>query len=83
MIRDYIERVDRVEALTTRYLRNEISEAVFRASLHGVSRMTAEDIRLRMNDFTPAPRAPDFEDLREEASRKWLQDWHAARGRNG
>ena len=81
MIRDYIERADRVEALTTRYLRNEISEAVFRASLHGVGGMTAEDIRLRLNDFTPAPPVPDFEERRQEASRIWLDKWKAARCR--
>lgn len=81
MIRDYNDRQESVEALTVRYLNNEISESVFRASLHGVGGMTAEDIRLRMLDFPRPPAPPTHEELREEASRKWLQSWKKARGR--
>jgi hypothetical protein len=42
-------------------------------------RYRGEDIRHRMMDFTPAPRVPDFEEIRLEASQKWLKDYHRAR----
>mgnify|MGYP001606221063 CR=1 FL=1 len=75
MIRHQDERSERVEALKTRYLRNEISEAVFRASLHGVGGMTAEDIRHKLNEFAPPPREQTFEERRLEVSHKWLKDY--------
>lgn len=73
MIRHQNERTECVEALKVRYLRNEISEAVFRASLHGVGGMTAEDVQHTLNEFAPPKPLPrTFEERRMEVSRHWL-----------
>ena len=81
-MRTWSEREELVEARGAEYRAGEMTEDQFRAYLFAM-RYRGEDIRLRMNDFTPPPRAPDFEERRQEASRIWLQAWHAARGRNG
>ena len=79
MIRHYAERIDRVEALRIRYLRNEITEAVYRASLHGVGGMSGEDIRHELGAYAPPPRAQTFEERRLEVSHNWLREYHASR----
>ena len=79
-MRTWSEREELVEARGAEYRAGEMTEDQFRAYLFAM-RYRGEDIRHRMNDFTPPPRAPDFEERREEASRQWLASWKAARCR--
>lgn len=74
------EREELIEARGAEYRAGEMTEDQFRAYLFSM-RYRGQDIRHRMNDFTPAPRPPDFEELREQASRAWLRSWKVSRGR--
>jgi hypothetical protein len=69
-----------VEARGAEYRAGDMTEDQFRAYLFGM-RYRGEDLRLRMLDFPRPPAPPTFEDLREKASRRWLESWKAARCR--
>lgn len=49
MIRDAIEKQTKIEALTEQYRRGEISEPVYRASLH-IQGLRNDDLRMTINE---------------------------------
>lgn len=74
-MRTWQDREELVEARGAEYRAGAMTEDQFRAYLFAM-RYRGEDIRHRMNDFTPPPPAPDFEERRREASRLWLEGYH-------
>lgn len=76
-MRSWRDREDLVEARGAEYRAGQMTEAQFRAYLFSM-RYRGEDLRHRMNDFTPPEPPASFEEHRMEASRRWLA---AYRGR--
>lgn len=70
------ERQERVEARGAEYRAGAMTEDQFRAYLFSMN-LRGEDIRMTMNDHAPAPRRPDFEETRLQASREWLRRYRS------